>query len=83
MSNHKAENDARLTGVWAALDKANALSPNDFKTGQSHLSPAFREVNYREAFRAMLDILNRIEEVSGYADRPCITTDKTNDDNIG
>ena len=69
-ADQSSESDARLTSVWVALDKANALSPNDFKTGQNHLSPAFREVNYREAFRAMLDIVNRIEEVSGYADRP-------------
>jgi hypothetical protein len=60
---------ARLRAVWAALDKANALNPGSFKTGQGHLPPAFREVNFRAAFKALIDIVNEIEAASGYADR--------------
>lgn len=62
--------EGRLAEVWDALDRANALHPDQFKTGQGHLSPAFREVNFRAAFEALVGIVNQIENASGYATRP-------------
>jgi hypothetical protein len=61
--------EAKLAATWGVLDRANALNPADFKTGQSHLPPAFREVDFKEAFRTVLDLLNDIEQASGYPTR--------------
>lgn len=69
--------EAALTATWEALDKASALRPDDFKTGQDHLPPAFREVDFRAAFKAMVDVVNDIERASGYADRLAATTERT------
>ena len=41
---------------------ADALRPEDFKTGQNHLPPAFREINYRDAFSALAHIIEQIQE---------------------
>ena len=75
--------EARLAATWDVLDRANALKPADFKTGQNHLPPAFREVDFQEAFRTVLDLLNHIEHASGYDTRvtspgsPAATTEAT------
>lgn len=53
--------EAVLDRVRASIAKANALRPEDFKTGQDHLSLAFREINFRDAFTALAEILNQIE----------------------
>ena len=62
--------EAALTATWLVLDRANALNPADFKTGQGHLPPAFRDVNFRQAFQTAIDLLNDIEQASGYLTRP-------------
>ena len=62
--------EGRLAEVWDALDRANALHPDQFKVGQDHLPPAFREVNFRAAFETLIGIVNQIENASGYATRP-------------
>ena len=36
--------------------------PDQFRTGQPHLSPAFREVNWEAAFKAVVRLLNKIED---------------------
>ncbi len=37
-----------VLGAVRALLEIDALEPDQFRTGQTHLTPAFREVNYRE-----------------------------------
>lgn len=55
----EAEQLARVRELVAA---ANALDPADFKTGQNHLPPAFREINFRDAFMALAHIIEQIEK---------------------
>jgi hypothetical protein len=43
-----------------ALREIDAMEPDDFKTGQGHVSPAFREVNFRDAFKHVVRIVNRV-----------------------
>lgn len=50
---------AEAARLKAALEELDALDPDDFKTGQSHLSPAFREVNFKEVVRTVIRIVNR------------------------
>jgi hypothetical protein len=58
-----AENITSPLGrVRELVAAADALSPDDFKTGQNHLPPAFREINYRDAFMALAHIMEQIEE---------------------
>lgn len=59
----KAEAEARKF-----LDKANALHPDQFKTGQAHLSPAFREIDYRLAFTTLAEMVNEFERALDVAD---------------
>lgn len=67
MSNESTKQDAEetLTIIEEILRdhvaKAEAMSPADFKTGQDHLSPAFREVNFEAAFRKLIEIWNSLE----------------------
>ncbi len=43
-----------------ALEELDRMRPNDFKTGQGHLSPAFREVNVSAVMMHVCRIVNRI-----------------------
>ncbi len=54
-----ADDRAELARLRAALEELDALDPNDFKVGQNHLNPAFREVDLREVLRAVQRIVNR------------------------
>ncbi len=49
-----------LTRLRAALDTLDAMNPDDFRTGQAHLSPAFREINYVEALRFIAKTVNDV-----------------------
>jgi hypothetical protein len=44
----------------AALDELDAMKPDDFMGGQDHLPPAFREVDFKAAFRQVCRIVNRV-----------------------
>ena len=59
----------QLAAVHRVLDKANQLDPNNFKRDE-HLPPAFRQVDFREAFAALLTIVNEIEVAAGYTAAP-------------
>lgn len=43
-----------------ALEELDVLNPDSFRIGQDHLGPAFREVNFRSAFVAVIKIVNRV-----------------------
>lgn len=43
-----------------ALDELDRVQPDDFKAGQGHLSPAFREVDFRAAFGHVVNVVNRV-----------------------
>lgn len=67
-----ADAEEALERVWAVLDKVDAMNsagPDAFKTGQEHLSPAFREVDWLRAFMALAGLVTEIEQASGYRDR--------------
>jgi hypothetical protein len=53
---------ARLQRVRELVAAADALRPEDFKTGQNHLPPAFREINFHDAFSALAHIIEQIQE---------------------
>lgn len=42
-----------------ALDEIDRMNPDDFRTGQGHLSAAFREVNFQAAFAHVCRVVNR------------------------
>lgn len=42
-----------------ALEELERMKPDDFKTGQSHLSPAFREVSVSAVMLHVCRIINR------------------------
>lgn len=44
----------------AALDRLDNMDPGDFKVGQDHLSPAFREPNFLEALRFVMKVVNGV-----------------------
>lgn len=52
--------DREATRLRAALDELDHLNPADFKRGQSHLTPAFREIDFREVFRRVCRIVNGV-----------------------
>lgn len=56
-----AANQTAIETIREVIADANAMNPEDYKTGQDHLSPAFREVNFRDAFLATTQLLERIE----------------------
>jgi hypothetical protein len=43
-----------------ALDVLDSMNPNDFRTGQSQLTPAFREPNLKEAMRFVMRTVNGV-----------------------
>lgn len=49
-----------LTRLRAALDELDRLDPDDFKTGQEHLTPAFREVQVRPLMLRICTIVNKV-----------------------
>lgn len=51
---------SKATAYLSALEELDSLRPDDFRTGQGHLTPAFREVNFRDAFRAVCRIVNGV-----------------------
>jgi hypothetical protein len=65
----EASDATKLAKVRELVAAADALRPEDFKTGQNHLPPAFREINYRDAFMALAHLMEQIEEVVGEGDR--------------
>lgn len=59
-----ADAQQRLDAVRAAVVKAQEMDkrgPDQFKTGQEHLPPAFREVNWKSAFMALAAIVTEID----------------------
>lgn len=55
---------AALRGVLTAVDQATELDrkgPDQFRTRQEHLPPAFREVQWEDAFRALAVIMTDVE----------------------
>lgn len=59
-----AERDAlaaTVAKVQEYIVQVNAMDPEAYKTGQDHLSPAFREVNFKDAFMDLAKIVNGIE----------------------
>ena len=58
----EASDAAKLQRVRELVAAADALRPEDFKTGQNHLPPAFREINYRDAFSWLAHIIEQIQE---------------------
>jgi hypothetical protein len=58
-----ADPQAQVARVRELVAAADALRPEDFKTGQDHLPPAFRETNFHDAFMALAHIVEQIEEV--------------------
>lgn len=50
-----------LQRVREALAKANAMQPDNYRTGQDHLPRAFREVDYQRAFLDLIPVVNEIE----------------------
>jgi hypothetical protein len=64
-----------LTKIREAVAEAqemDRLGPDQFKTGQTHLSPAFREINYKSAFLALAKIFNKVEEAIVTLDKESI-----------
>ncbi|HET7386876.1 MAG TPA: hypothetical protein VFJ19_09475 [Nocardioidaceae bacterium] len=51
--------EAEVQRLRAALNEIDRMDPDDFRTGQDHLLPAFREVNFRAAFERVVRIVNR------------------------
>lgn len=49
-----------LTRLRAALDQLDAMKPEDYMGGQSHLSPAFREPNLKAALHDIIAIVNKV-----------------------
>lgn len=63
--------EAVVKKVREAVAEAQAMDkrgPDQFKTGQEHLTPAFREVNWKQAFMALAKIMTKVEEA--VADSP-------------
>lgn len=44
----------------AALDRIDRMDPADFMGGQTHLSPAFRAVDFHEAFAFVCEVVNGV-----------------------
>jgi len=61
---------AETARLRAALEEIDALDPDDYKTGQAHLSPAFREVNFKEVVQTVIRIVNRTLHNTDEYDRP-------------
>jgi hypothetical protein len=59
----RAEDTTPFGELKALIAKANQLTPDDFRKGQDHLPRAFREIDYRAAFEALVGIFNEIEVV--------------------
>lgn len=49
-----------LTRLRAALDQLDAMKPEDYTTGQEHLSPAFRTPNLKAALHDIIAIVNKV-----------------------
>lgn len=43
-----------------ALEELDKMEPTDFMGGQDHLSPAFRQVNFRDVFMHVCRIVNSV-----------------------
>lgn len=41
--------------------RVEAMSPDNYRTGQDHLPPAFREIDFRAAFLALGELVNGFE----------------------
>lgn len=54
-----ADHEAETSRLRVALEEIDSLDPESFKTGQEHLGPAFRQVDFRSAFQAVARIVNR------------------------
>lgn len=44
----------------AALEEIDKFQPDDFKTGQGHLPPAFREPNLLALWKSVIRIVNGV-----------------------
>lgn len=44
----------------SAMDEIDQMDPEDFKGGQEHLPPAFRQPNLKDAFRHVCRIVNGV-----------------------
>ena len=59
---------------FAALTAIDKMQPNDYKTGQSHLPPAFREVNLLDAWRFVCRTVNGVLHNTDEHGRPLSDT---------
>lgn len=57
----EAAEDALRARLEPLLAKANGMRPDHFRTGQDHLPPAFREIDFKAAFLALAEVFNEIE----------------------
>lgn len=67
-----AAKDAALAKIRAAVAEAQEMDkrgPDQFKTGQEHLTPAFRETNWKNAFLALALIFTQVEEAVAELDK--------------
>lgn len=60
----EAERLAKVREVLALAAEMDKAGPDQFKTGQDHLTPAFREVNWEQAFKALAEFLTAIGEAA-------------------
>jgi len=55
------EKSGPIARVREVVAMANALDPDDFRTGQNHLPPAFRVIDYYKAFMTLAGLIELIE----------------------
>lgn len=53
---------AKVRAVVAEAQEMGRRGPGQFRTGQEHLPPAFREVNWEAAFKAVAALLTKVED---------------------
>ncbi len=53
-----------------ALEEIDKMEPEDFKTGQNHITPAFREPNLQDALRFVIRVVNRTLHNTDENDQP-------------
>lgn len=54
------EEDTHQCKYRTAIEKLDAMKPADWRGGQDHLSPVFREVNFKAAFGHVINIVNSV-----------------------
>lgn len=53
----------RLESIISRAEEMDRRGPDAFKTGQEHLTPAFREVNWKSAFMALGALMTEVQEI--------------------